>query len=87
MTNKKDLVIVVCPPHSDYPEAPKDQSTSELVECPKCDKLMWLSQKKKGALMFSSCLDKNIILACYHCITKMVEKDPSLIFGSKRVNL
>jgi len=85
--NKNDLVIVMCPPYSDYPEAPKDQSHSELFDCPKCKKKMWLSEKKKGLLMFSSCLNKEILLACYHCITKIVEQDPSIFMDSKRVDL
>lgn len=82
-----DLVIVMCPPHSDYPEAPKDQSHSELFDCPKCKNQMWLSKKKKGALMFASCIGKDIILACYHCITKMAEKDPALFLQSKKMDL
>ncbi len=83
----KDLVVVMCPPLSDYKEYPKDQSHSELRECPKCKNQMWLSDKKKGVLMFASCLNKEIILACYHCITKMVEKDPSLFTDSKKMDL
>ena len=82
-----DCVIVMCPPHSDYSEAPKDQSHSELHECPKCKNEMWLSDKKKGILMFSSCIGREIILACYHCITKMAEEDPSLFLFSKKMDL
>lgn len=82
-----DHVIVMCPPHSDYPEAPKDQSKSELRECPKCKNQMWLSDKKKGVLMFSSCIGREIVLACYHCITKMAEKDPSMFLFSKKMDL
>lgn len=82
-----DVVMVVCPPLSDYKEAPKDQSESELRDCPKCKNQMWLSQKKKGVLMFASCIGKDIILACYHCITKMAEKDPSLFLDSIKVDL
>jgi len=82
-----DSVIVMCPPHSDYPEAPKDQSASELRDCPKCKNQMWLSEKKKGVLMFASLINKDIILACYHCITKMVEENPSIILGSKKMDL
>jgi hypothetical protein len=82
-----DLVIVMCPSHSDYPEAPKDQSHSELRDCPKCKNKMWLSEKKKGVLMFASCLQKNILLACYHCITKLAKEEPELFTESKRVKL
>lgn len=82
-----EAVMVACPPLSDYPEAPKDQSHSELFDCPECKEKMWLSQKKKGVLMFSSCIGKEIILACYHCITKMVQEDPSLVLESKLVNI
>lgn len=85
MTN--EAVMVACPPLADYPEAPKDQSHCELRACPKCKEQMWLSDKKKGVLLFSSCIGKDIILACYHCITKMVNEDPSLILDSKMVNI
>ncbi len=83
----KELVIVMCPPHSDYPEAPKDQSHCELFDCPKCKEKMWLSEKKKGVLMFASCLGKEIMLGCYNCIKNIVEKDPSLFLDSKKVDL
>lgn len=84
---KTDMVMVMCPPLSDYPEAPKDQSHSELRECPKCKEQMWLSEKKKGALLFSALINKDIVLACYRCITKMVEADPTLVKGAKQVDL
>lgn len=84
---KKEPVIVMCPPLSDYPEAPKDQSKSELFDCPKCKQKMWLSEKKKGVLAFASCIGKPIILAFYPCIEEMVKKDPSLIMKHKRVDI
>lgn len=82
-----DAVMVMCPPYPEYKEAPKDQSASELRDCPKCKNQMWLSQKKKGVLMFASCIHKEIILACYHCITKMAQEDPSIFMDSKKVDL
>lgn len=82
-----DLVIVMCPPYSDYPEAPKDQSHSELRDCPKCKSQIWLSEKKKGLLLFASFLDKDILLACYHCITKLAQEPPGLFIDSKKVDL
>lgn len=82
-----NTVMVMCPPYPEYKEAPKDQSHSELFDCPKCKGKMWLSEKKKGVLMFSSCIGKEIILACYHCITKMAKEDPSIILGSKKMDL
>lgn len=77
----------MCPPHCDYPEAPKDQSKSELRKCPKCKNKMWLSNKKKGVLAFASYINKEIILACYYCITNMADQDPSIILDSKRMDL
>jgi len=82
-----NTVIVMCPPYPEYKEAPKDQSQSELFDCPKCKGKMWLSDKKKGMLMFASCLNKEIILACYHCITKMAQEEPELFTESKPVDL
>ena len=51
---KKDLVVIACPPHSEYVTQPDDQSHCELFECPKCKSKMWLSKKKKGIIMFAS---------------------------------
>lgn len=75
-----DAVIIVCPPYPEYKNAPEDQSHSELFDCPKCKQKMWLSEKKKGVLMFSSCLNKEIILACYDCFRKLA-KENSCIFS------
>jgi len=82
-----NIVMIMCPPYLEYKEDPKNQSASELRDCPKCKNQMWLSKKKKGVLMFASLIGKDIILACYHCVTKMVEKDPTIITGSKKVDL
>ena len=77
----------MCPPYPEYKEALKDQSHCELFECPMCKNQMWLSEKKKGALMFSSCLGKEILLGCYDCIKQEVENNPSFFIGSQQVNL
>lgn len=82
-----ETAIIMCPPYPEYKEAPKDQSHSELFDCPKCKGKMWLSDKKKGVLIFASCINKEIILLCYHCITKMAQKDPSIFMDSKKVDL
>lgn len=87
MSIQNDLVVVMCPPYPEYKEAPQDQSHSELFDCPKCKSKMWLSQKKKGALMFAACIGKEIILACYDCITEISTKDQSIILDSKKVYL
>jgi len=87
MIDGKNPIVIMCPPHSDYKEAPKDQPNSELRDCPKCKAKMWLSGKKKGILLFASCLEKNILLGCYHCITRIVEEDQSLFMGSKKVDI
>ena len=73
----KDLVVVMCPPLADYQEAPKDQSHCELTDCPECNQKMWLSEKKKGLLMFASCLQKEILLSCYRCVKKTFQEDLS----------
>jgi hypothetical protein len=82
-----EAVMVMCPPLKDYPEAPKDQSHCELVDCTKCKNKMWLSEKKKGVLMLASCIGKEIILACYHCITKMADDNPNLFLDYTRMDL
>lgn len=84
---ENDLVMFPCPDLKSYPEAPKDQSESELFDCPKCKDKMWLSVKKKGYLMFSAALGKKIVLACYPCITEMAENDRALILDAKQLNI
>lgn len=83
----KDLVIVMCPPYPEHLEQPKDQSHCDLFDCPKCKGKMWLSQKKKGMLMFASCLEKDIILGCYDCIKKIAKENPDLLNESVQVKL
>lgn len=87
MNSKKELVIVACPPYPEYEDAPEDQSVSDLFDCPKCDGKMWLSQKKKGVIMFSSCIGRDILLGCYDCITKIAKEDPNLFLKSKKMRL
>jgi hypothetical protein len=78
-----DLVIVMMPPYPKYETAPEDQPNSELWDCPKCNKKCWLSGKKKGLLMFHSCAGDDIFLACYDCITKKAQEDPSFFTNSE----
>jgi hypothetical protein len=75
------------PPLSKYPEAPKDQSLSEIKDCPKCGAKMWLSEKKKAILVVSSDFGKEVLLACYDCITEMAQENPSFFKGSETVDL
>jgi hypothetical protein len=48
---------------------------------------MWPSEKKKGILMFSAYLNKNIILGCYNCIKDRVAKNPSIFTDTLKVDL
>jgi len=84
---EKDLVMFPCPDLKSYPEAPADQSESELFDCPKCKEKMWLSVKKKGYITFCAVLNKKIVLACYPCIKEMAENDHALILDAKQVNI
>lgn len=74
MKLSNDCVIIMCPPYPEFQEPPEDQSQSELFNCPNCNSQMWLSERKKGALMFSSCINKKIILGCYDCIKILLEE-------------
>lgn len=85
--NHDDCVIVMCPPYPEYKEQPKDQSHCELFDYPKCKEKMWLSEKKKGMLMFASRLNKEIILGCYDCIKKIVKKNPKILMQTTQVDL
>ena len=74
-----EAVVIMCPPYPEYKEPPADHSHSELFDCPKCKGQMWLSEKKKGYIMFSACLKKDIILRCYKCIEKMMREEEDLL--------
>lgn len=84
---KNEAIMVACPNYKDFPEAPKDQSHSELFDCPTCKEKMWLSEKKKEILQFGSCSDRHIILGCYPCIKKFLQEDPTLLQNAKTVNI
>jgi hypothetical protein len=87
METSNDCVVIMCPKYSEYKEAPKDQSHSELFDCPECNCKMWLSDKKKGALMFASCLGKEIIFGCYDCIKQILEDGDLVANETIMVNL
>jgi ssDNA-binding Zn-finger/Zn-ribbon topoisomerase 1 len=83
----KNCAVIICPPYPEYKEALKDQSASELFECPKCNEKMWLSQKKKGVIMFAACLNRDILLACYDCIKNRAKEDPEFFTNSEQVKI
>jgi hypothetical protein len=85
--NKDNMAIIMCPPLSDYPEAPNDQPGCELFDCPICHNKMWLSEKKRGLLLFSSCANKWIFLSCYHCIKEKAKSEPSFFENHTRVDI
>jgi hypothetical protein len=85
MTNK--TAIIPCPPLSDYPEQPKDQSLCTAVPCPHCLNKMWLSEKKKAMIELAEQLNIEYIVKCYHCIMKMAEENPELIANCAQVKI
>jgi hypothetical protein len=84
---KKDCAIIMCPPFSDYPEAPEDQPDCQLFKCPMCLCKMWVSEKKRGVLNYDSSINKEIFISCYHCFEDMAEKDPEFILNANRVDI
>lgn len=83
----KDLVVLMCPPFSDYPNPPEDHSHSELFDCPRCNEKMWLSDKKKGALTLAACMKTETLLGCYPCIKKYVEEQHQFFKQFNKVDL
>lgn len=79
-----DLLIIMCPPLADYPEAPKDQSHSELCDCPRCGEKMWLSEKKNNLLSSCPAKETELLILCYRCLTYMAKKDPSFMDAYKQ---
>lgn len=82
-----ELVMVACPPYPEFKEAPPDQPHSELFDCPKCDGKMWLSGKKKGILLFSTCIGRDILLCCYHCMTKHAMDNKEDFLKAKNIRI
>jgi len=82
-----DLAIFACLPLCDFKETPKDQSKSELFDCPKCKQKMWLSEKKKGLILFFSGIGKEILLCCYHCIKKYAQDNREDFLSAKKVEI
>jgi hypothetical protein len=79
--------IIPCPPLSDYKKQPADQSKCTAEECPKCHQKMWLSEKKKAIMLFAKETDKQLLVACYHCIMKIAEENPEIISKSPIVTI
>ena len=67
-------IIIPCPPLSNYKEQPKDQSVCTAEPCPLCKENMWLSLQKKAMIEAAELAEREIFLACYHCITRALEK-------------
>lgn len=81
----KDLVIIPCPPYSDFPDQPPDQSKSELIDCPLCKNKMWLSEKKKTTMLIAEQFNKDILMACYTCLNKFIKENKDLFKKAKEV--
>lgn len=71
-----NTVYIICPPYPEYKEQPKDMSKCELFDCGHCKGKMWLSERKKGVLMFAAVFNKDIFLACYNCFEKHTKENP-----------
>lgn len=76
--NNYDIIVIFCPPLSEYKTQPDDQSLCEPIDCPDCKEKMWFSIKKKEILDQANKLKKDVLLACYICFTKRLHNDPEL---------
>lgn len=83
----KDILIIFCPPLSEYQDQPKDQSKCELIDCPTCKNKMWFSEKKKSMKQFAESLGKEILLECFTCFIKTVEKNPELLTDGVKIKI
>jgi hypothetical protein len=83
----QDVVVLFCAPLSQYPEQPTDVSKCRLIDCPHCQKPMWLSQKKEGIIALAKSMEKEIILACFICFKEMVLKNPEILKDYKKINI
>jgi hypothetical protein len=84
---EKRLAVMFCAPLSEYPEKPEDYSKSELIDCPTCNKPMWFSEKKKNWMEISIKNGMEILLECFICFKKRVEKNPELYSDHVRINI
>jgi transcription elongation factor Elf1 len=70
--------VIFCPPLSIFPIAPKDQPRCTEINCPHCNKHMWISEKKRAIKDSCKKDGKDILLACYVCFAKLVIDNPEL---------
>ncbi len=70
----ENVCVLFCPPLSKFKEQPIDMSRCELVDCPKCNEKMWLSEKKKSIKLFCEENKKEFIFCCYDCFEEMVKQ-------------
>jgi hypothetical protein len=80
-----DKIFVFCPPLSKYPTQPANQSICTISYCPKCNKKMWLSEKKKN--LIEKFKHKEITLTCYDCFEKFVKVNKYFFINSTKINL
>ena len=85
--DNENMAIIMCPPLSLYPEQPSDISKCELVDCPKCNEKMWLSEKKKEWEKISMMMGKEILKCCFNCLKKIVRENPEMIKSHVRVDI
>jgi hypothetical protein len=85
--NQNKLAIIFCPPQSLFPVQPSDISKAMLVDCPTCDKPMWLSKMKKKKMQEFSKLGADIIFECYLCFEETVKETPELLKNVEMVNI
>lgn len=75
MTKKINLTnntaVIISAPQELYAAPPKDYSKSRLVNCPHCEKPMWLSEKKEAAMDFAIAVGRDILQACFICFDQI----------------
>jgi hypothetical protein len=85
--NNQNLAIIPCPDLATYPVQPKDMSKCKAVVCSHCGKEMWLSEKKEVLMKFAKDSRKNVLIACYPCLTDMVKNNHDLISNISRIDI
>jgi len=63
-----DITIIFCLPLSEYPVQPDNISKAELVPCPDCNEMMWVTEKKKAFKELHESCGREVIFCCGYCL-------------------
>jgi hypothetical protein len=68
-----------CPSLSRFSSPPSDQPGCIKTDCPECNKIMWISEKKQIIKKLAS--EEELYMVCYDCFENKAITDPGFFDG------